>query len=825
MQFLDYLEDNQIDGTRSDLSDVVKELKQGSASQILDLFREMLRQKKSQHGVSTENVVDGKRKRKQSEPVNVQPETKRAKIAGAKAKASGVAKFGIGERVEADTVVFGSKYAEANPGSITGTVVAKESGGIIRVLWDEDSDKGVDAALRSHWKHLKPVQGSEEVNQAHVAYLLKCSLGPVSRMETKVFHIFMSLERAMTRREMYESNKTDLQYPKSWWECLVLDDWRSWIQAIHTEMKGWRENQAVLEVRIEDVEDGATILGLEELYLIKRNGKYKHRCYARGDRMKPKDYLDTRSHTVASETMRFCFSLAAACKRLVKQGDVVTAYLQSEQRKPMYSYKPSYADYLDADSDDLSTLRQGVLQTLKSHGIAGFKKLNRRNRHDATHVWKLCKAVYGLKDAGAAFEQHKEWVFMTLGAKRLWTDRAVYYFTEPDPKDGTNRWILFWSHTDDFGFFGSDDAIEDEFMVKISKLMKMEWQGVCKDYTSVEVSQDLDLGIVELRQPTYWEQLGKQYSQYGVKPPFKTFTPLPDGIKMPDSTPALHEAAKHLPYRELVGSLMYPAVMTKLEMRYAISQLGRFMSNWTCEHWNLAIGCLKYGCTTRWYGVIYSLGLDKHGVNVLYAYADSSFSHPHSHGGRTVMFNGGAIINTSKKHSTIDTSSTGAEFAELFHCALDIKRMRNLMQELGMEVQEPTLCYQDNQPTIKIAEGAKTAGAVSTKAMNIKYAKVQEMIQDDQELYLKWLSTVDMVADLNSKALGRKQFEYLRDIMTGYALVKLRYPKYFADRKDDPVVGWVDRADADLKATQVRAESSSTKTDAVKKRVRFGGSV
>ena len=50
---------------------------------------------------------------------------------------------------------------------------------------------------------------------------------------------------------------------------------------------------------------------------------------------------------------------------------------------------------------------------------------------------------------------------MTLGAKRLWTDRAVYYFTEPDPKDGTNRWILFWSHTDDFGFFGSDDAIED----------------------------------------------------------------------------------------------------------------------------------------------------------------------------------------------------------------------------------------------------------------------------------------------------------------------------------------------------------------------------
>ena len=33
----------------------------------------------------------------------------------------------------------------------------------------------------------------------------------------------------------------------------------------------------------------------------------------------------------------------------------------SQQRKPMYAYKPSYTDYLGADADYLSTLRQGVL--------------------------------------------------------------------------------------------------------------------------------------------------------------------------------------------------------------------------------------------------------------------------------------------------------------------------------------------------------------------------------------------------------------------------------------------------------------------------------
>ena len=49
-----------------------------------------------------------------------------------------------------------------------------------------------------------------------------------------------------------------------------------------------------------------------------------------------------------------------------------------------------------------------------------------------------------------------------------------------------------------------------------------------------------------------------------------------------------------------------------------------------------------------------------------------------------------------------------------------------------------------------------------------------------------------MVADLNTKPLGRKQFEYLRDVMTGYALVRLRYPKYFSDRDGDQVMNWVD---------------------------------
>ena len=142
-----------------------------------------------------------------------------------------------------------------------------------------------------------------------------------------------------------------------------------------------------------------------------------------------------------------------------------------------------------------------------------------------------------------------------------------------------------------------------------------------------------------------------------------------------------------------------------------------------------------------------------------------SFTAPYSHGGHTLLLNGGAIINTSKKHPTIDISSTAAEFADLFFGAMDIKRMRNFLEEIGMCVTEPTLCYKGNQPAIKVAEGTKTAGSASTKAMNIRYSKVQDMIQGDQERQVKWLATAGMVTDLNSKALGRRAFEYLSDVL------------------------------------------------------------
>ena len=54
------------------------------------------------------------------------------------------------------------------------------------------------------------------------------------------------------------------------------------------------------------------------------------------------------------------------------------------------------------------------------------------------------------------------------------SDRAVYHITEKDPQGGPDRFVLLWSHTDDLGYFGSDDEIEASIRKQIDEHMKME---------------------------------------------------------------------------------------------------------------------------------------------------------------------------------------------------------------------------------------------------------------------------------------------------------------------------------------------------------------
>ena len=184
---------------------------------------------------------------------------------------------------------------------------------------------------------------------------------------------------------------------------------------------------------------------------------------------------------------------------------------------------------------------------------------------------------------------------------------------------------------------------------------------------------------------------------------------------------------------------------------------------------SLAVTCgkvVEYGHATRKMGLKYSGNLGNEKTNVLEGFADSSLSLPRSQGCRCVVMNNAAISFTSKRHTTTDDSTAAAELTEQYLCACDVEGYRNLMQEVGLMQDGPTVIWQDNQAAIQIAMN-RGALAKKTRAMDMRVMTIRNKIED-MKVVPMYLRTSEMIADIGTKALDPKLFTYLRDRLCGY---------------------------------------------------------
>ncbi len=55
------------------------------------------------------------------------------------------------------------------------------------------------------------------------------------------------------------------------------------------------------------------------------------------------------------------------------------------------------------------------------------------------------------------------------------------------------------------------------------------------------------------------------------------------------------------------------------------------------------------------------------------------------------------------KTTTVHMSSTSVETEAACQAALDIVAMRHMLEEIGIWYNEPVVIYEDNQPTIRVA--------------------------------------------------------------------------------------------------------------------------
>ena len=720
--------------------------------------------KKQKHAadIDTDNILDNAKRRKISkklqqpaEGVEVQEEVDpvlKAVKPILKPNAP-LYKRPMGTRVCIESTMFDGdepgSYSKDHAKWSYGTMVKKGKAGIVYVRWDVGDD-----LTKSHWSHLKAVG----VGEKKTAYTVMA----------------MVVEGAALK---YTHGDEKLPYPKYFFECLVRKDWRRWVEAVQKENEGWISNGAYIERDIKDVDYSFPIIPLSELYSIKRDGRYKLRQIAMGN-MLSKDkghFYDTWSTAVSAEGIRWFYSLACACAKRVFGLDVATAYLQSNQRTPLYAYKPSHAGFSEMSMTELAELRAQLLKLVEQGGPQALKRLCRKmkNTKGQRSVWELRRAVYGVPDAGQAFAGLMTGVMVNdAGMKQAEVEPSIYIRIEEDDNGNLLDYVIAITWTDDVRYFGTDAGVK-KFQDTMCEKLKCEVEGESEEFVSLETTNDLDNGTLEIKQPKYWVAAAETFKMYfkdgiaGMKP---RRIPVPEGTKCQPATDEEFEEAKHLPMQELLGTLGFPAMHTKLEIRHSVSMVQRHAHKWSLLHFKLALNILEYGYHTREIGLMFSRGLDENGVNILYAYADSNFEAPQSHGCSTTMMNGAAIAFRSKKDTTTSDSTMEAEFKEAFHASRDIAGLRNLMSEVGLHQVEATILNEDNKPAISVAEN-KGSLLKKSKSFDIAVYSLRNRIED-QEIKMRYTETIKMIADLGTKSLGVKQFEFLRDLLNGYAIVR-----------------------------------------------------
>lgn len=240
-------------------------------------------------------------------------------------------------------------------------------------------------------------------------------------------------------------------------------------------------------------------------------------------------------------------------------------------------------------------------------------------------------------------------------------------------------------------------------------------------------------------------------------------SPIPLGI---DVTALPHgnadkEEMENVPYRELIGSLMFAATVSRPDIAFSVNKLAQYTANPSRMHWTLAKRILQFLYHTR----DWSLKLGGKSTT-LYAYSDADFAGDtgdrKSTGGYAIFIGDGAVSWSSKKQSMVTLSSTESEYIQLSETAREIVWTRNYLRETNLGefillLNHPTTIYEDNQGTIDFVESHKAIRRM--KHIDVKFHHVKALVEDET-IDIRYKPTEEMTADIFTKFLSPHAYHH-----------------------------------------------------------------
>ena len=529
-----------------------------------------------------------------------------------------------------------------------------------------------------------------------------------------------SRERRPPRHHLYAIGLNEAHddiEPETFNEAVTGKHSEQWKKAIKAEIEAHEENGTWEMVK---TPQAGTLLTAKWVFTIKRDTegniqRFKARLVARGFQQRQGiDFEETFAPVARIETLRTLLAICAAKEWIFEQFDITTAFLNGKLKEEVYLTPPE--------------------------GVKAKSGMS----------LKLHKALYGLKQAPKAWNDTFNQAMKELGFIQTESDPCVF-IQSPN--------TIVAVYVDD-GFVISPS--KDECLRVINDLdqrfkMKRVENGT---FLGMELSR-VDDGII-IHQRHY---IDKVLARYNMAEATGKTSPTFDQkqLYVTDNT-----NPTTAPYRQAIGSIQYCGNCTRPDLLFPTNLLARFNQDPNETHWVATKSILRYMKSTRDYSIKY-----KSGPITIEAYSDADYGGDNqtrdSTSGGIIKLASGPIVFFSRRQSNIAISSTESEYVAACEVVRELKWLRQLLGELGISYQLPTL-FIDNMSSIKQIKGGEILRR--SKHIEIKYHFVRRSFLSN-EYKISHIPSGDQLADYMTKLVSGPKLRELT-FKTGLASEETR---------------------------------------------------
>ena len=503
------------------------------------------------------------------------------------------------------------------------------------------------------------------------------------------------------------------EIPTSYGELKNRDDCDQWLRAVNEELKSMETNGVWT---LTACPDGVRKLKSKWVFRIKEdeNGqavRCKARLVAKGYQQRAGiDYEETYAPVAKLPTVRTVLAVGVQYGFHFHQMDVKTAFLHGKLKEEIYMAVPEGVD-----------ARPGT-------------------------VCRLMKSLYGLKQSPRFWNDRFNQQIVKMGFERSRHDYCLYVKCTEDDE------LYIILYVDDLLIVGRKIESISELKKKLSRTFSMTDCGEARYFLGIKLDLNRNTGTLRLSQKAHVEKILRRFRMTDCN---STKTPMEKKL-------VLRREGKPYdgPYREMLGSLMYLMLCVRPDICFPVGYMGRFQHKPTDEHFQSLKRIIKYLKGTSDVTLDFKKNTK---ASPLIGYADADWATDtedrKSVSGYIFQVFGCTVSWSSKKQSTVATSSSEAEYVALSAAATEALWLSGILEDLKMkDPKAPVELREDNQGCIGMARNPETK---RSKHIDIKHHFIRDHVAAGH-LTIEHVPTQDQLTDLMTKPLDVTHFNQLR---------------------------------------------------------------